>query len=51
MDPSHSVDLRLLVPATGSQFYRIGRYLLRHRKQYVEVTMSALQSWINSDAL
>jgi hypothetical protein len=33
------------------QFYRIGRYLLRHRKQYVETALAALQSWINSEAM
>ncbi|MEI8290976.1 MAG: hypothetical protein WCH99_16040 [Verrucomicrobiota bacterium] len=33
------------------EFYRLGRFLLRNRKQYTESVLAAMQTWIKSPAL
>jgi len=32
------------------EFYRVGRFLLRHRQQYVESALGAMQAWLKSAA-
>ena len=32
------------------EFYRLGRFLLRNRKQYVESALAAMQTWMDSKA-